>query len=142
MARRDVRLRASRRVRTSREHDDRHAGGKIQGRRPPQRAAVSPAVGCDDRADACAPAADVAAASALTATAYAVLAAALWLNLPGLLHLTSEERAIVQGPLIIVAIAGGIAQPLRAFASVLSGLQDVRFNGFNNLAGWLIGFVL
>jgi len=83
-----------------------------------------------------------AAASGLTATAYAALAAALWFQLPGLLHLTQDERALVQGPLIIVAIAGGIAQPLRAFASVLSGLQDVRFNGFNNLAGWLLGFVL
>lgn len=82
------------------------------------------------------------AASMLTAVIYAALAAVLWVKLPGLLHLAHGDRAMVRGPLLIVAVAGCLAQPLRAFGSVLAGLQDVRFNGIVNLVNWLVGFGL
>lgn len=83
-----------------------------------------------------------AAAASLSALAYVGLAILLWTQLPRVLQLGDVERASVQGPLLIVAVAGCISHPLRAFNAVLAGLQDVRFNGFVSLAHWLIGFVL
>ena len=83
-----------------------------------------------------------AAAAALSALAYVALAVVLWTQLPRVLHLGEAERASVQGPLLIVAIAGCVSHPLRAFNAVLAGLQDVRFNGFVSLTNWLIGFVI
>jgi O-antigen/teichoic acid export membrane protein len=83
-----------------------------------------------------------AAAASLSAIAYIALAIVLWTQLPRVLHLGDAERAGVQGPLLIVALAGCVSHPLRAFSAVLAGLQDVRFNGIISLAHWLIGFVL
>jgi O-antigen/teichoic acid export membrane protein len=83
-----------------------------------------------------------AAAAMLSALVYVALAILLWTQLPRLLHLGDAERASVQGPLLIVALAGCISHPLRAFNAVLAGLQDVRFNGVVSLTNWLIGFVL
>jgi O-antigen/teichoic acid export membrane protein len=83
-----------------------------------------------------------AAAATLSALVYVALAIVLWTQLPRVLQLGDAERASVQGPLLIVALAGCISHPLRAFNAVLAGLQDVRFNGFVSLVHWLIGFVL
>ena len=83
-----------------------------------------------------------AAAAALSALAYGGLAVVLWTQLPRVLQLGDAERASVQGPLLIVAAAGCVSHPLRAFNAVLAGLQDVRFNGIASLAHWLIGFAL
>ena len=83
-----------------------------------------------------------AAAASLSALAYLGLAIVLWTQLPRVLHLADVERASVQGPLLIVALAGCVSHPLRAFNAVLAGLQDVRFTGIASLASWLIGFVL
>jgi O-antigen/teichoic acid export membrane protein len=83
-----------------------------------------------------------AAAASLSAVVYAALAVALWTLLPRVLHLNDVERAAVQGPLLVVALAGCLSHPLRAFNAVLAGLQDVRFTGIVNLVQWLIGFVI
>lgn len=83
-----------------------------------------------------------AAAASLSAVVYVALALLLWTQLPRIVQLAGAERASVQGPLLIVAIAGCLSHPLRAFNAVLAGLQDVRFNGLVSLANWLIGFVL
>jgi O-antigen/teichoic acid export membrane protein len=83
-----------------------------------------------------------AAAASLSAVMYAALALLLWTQLPHIVQLAGAERIDVQGPLLIVAIAGCLAHPLRAFSAVLAGLQDVRFNGLVSLANWSIGFVL
>lgn len=83
-----------------------------------------------------------AVAAAISAVAYAALAVLLWTQLPRVLQLGDAERSSVQGPLLIVAVAGCFSHPLRAFSAVLAGLQDVRFNGFVSLANWSIGFVL
>ena len=83
-----------------------------------------------------------AAAASLSAVVYVALALLLWSQLPRIVQVAGAERINVQGPLLIVAIAGCLSHPLRAFNAVLAGLQDVRFNGMVSLANWLIGFVL
>jgi O-antigen/teichoic acid export membrane protein len=82
------------------------------------------------------------AAALLTTAMHVVLALTLWTFLPTLLHLKGVERRAVVGPLLLVAIAGCLAQPVRVFGAVLSGLQDVRFNGLVSLINWLLGFTL
>jgi O-antigen/teichoic acid export membrane protein len=81
-------------------------------------------------------------ASVLSGVAYAAIAGTIWFTFPSLLHIEAGERGHVAGPLLIVAAAGALTQPLRAFGSVLAGLQDVRFNGIAGLLNWLIGFVI
>jgi O-antigen/teichoic acid export membrane protein len=83
-----------------------------------------------------------AAAASLSAVIYAALALLLWTVLPRVVQLAATERQTVQGPLLIVALAGCVAHPLRAFNGVLAGLQDVRFNGLISLTNWMIGFTL
>ena len=83
-----------------------------------------------------------AAAAACIAAAYGAIVFGLWLLLPAVMHLAPAERALVQGPLLVVAIAGCVTQPLRVFGSVVAGLQDVRFGGALSLAHWLTGFLL
>src|SRR5262245_57230097 len=69
------------------------------------------------------------AAALLAATIIAVISAALWLSMPRLLHLRPADQHALLGPVLIVAIVGAVANPLRVFSCVLEGLQDVRFNG-------------
>ena len=83
-----------------------------------------------------------AAAAALSGAIYAGLALLLWTQLPRVVQLADAEHASVQGPLLIVALAGCLSHPLRVCNAVLSGLQDVRFTGIVGLVHWLIGFVL
>jgi O-antigen/teichoic acid export membrane protein len=83
-----------------------------------------------------------AAAGVLTTAVYGVVALALWLFLPSLMHLQVSDRGAVLGPLLVVAIAGCVVQPLRIFGAVLNGLQDVRFNGLASLTNWSLGFTV
>jgi len=83
-----------------------------------------------------------AAAAGLSAALYGALALVLWTQLPRIVKLAEAEQASVQGPLLIVAIAGCVSHPLRVFNAVLAGLQDVRYNGLITLTNWTIGFVL
>jgi O-antigen/teichoic acid export membrane protein len=83
-----------------------------------------------------------AAAGAITGAGYALIVTGLWLLLPSVMHLGPSERALVQGPLVIVAISGCVAQPLRVFNTVISGLQDVKFGGTIGVTNWLLGFAL
>lgn len=83
-----------------------------------------------------------AAAASLSALLYLALALLLWTLLPRIVQLADGERLSVQGPLLIVAIAGCVSHPLRTFNAVLSGLQDVRYTGLVSLANWTVGFVL
>lgn len=103
---------------------------------------VAQADGQDDRARLRLLVSTGAVAAALSAVAYAALAVVLLTQVPRVLQLGEIERASVQGPLLIVALAGCISHPLRAFSAVLAGLQDVRFSGVTSLASWSIGFVL
>jgi O-antigen/teichoic acid export membrane protein len=68
-------------------------------------------------------------AATLSALACAAASVALWLWLPAMVKMTAVERDAVLGPVLVFALFGVVAQPLRVFATVLDGLQDVRFNG-------------
>jgi O-antigen/teichoic acid export membrane protein len=60
---------------------------------------------------------------------YLALAAVGWRFLPRLLHLTPANLAMLAGPLLILVVANAVSYPLRVMQGVLSGLQDVYFNG-------------
>jgi O-antigen/teichoic acid export membrane protein len=60
---------------------------------------------------------------------YLALAIAGWMFLPGFLRLSQAERASIYGPLAILVVANAVGYPLRVFSAVVSGLQDVYFNG-------------
>jgi O-antigen/teichoic acid export membrane protein len=81
-------------------------------------------------------------AALLTTIVYVLFVVGVWAFLPRVLHLAPPERALVIGPILVIAAAGCIAQPLRVFGAVLAGLQDVRFNGLLNLTNWTLGFML
>lgn len=81
-------------------------------------------------------------AALLTTIVYVLFVLGVWAFLPRMLHLASSERPLVIGPILLIAAAGCIAQPLRVFGAVLAGLQDVRFNGLLSLTNWTLGFVL
>lgn len=81
-------------------------------------------------------------AALLTTVAYIAFVLGVWAFLPKVLHLAPAERTLVVGPILVIAAAGCLAQPLRVFGAVLSGLQDVRFNGLLSLTNWMLGFVL
>ena len=83
-----------------------------------------------------------AAAAVISGAGYALVAGALWLLLPSIMHLDAGERVLIQGPVLVVAVASFVAQPLRVFGAVIAGLQDVKFAGAMNLAQWLLGFLL
>ena len=60
---------------------------------------------------------------------YGVVVLSLCLVLPSLLRFTDADRADVIGPLVMLAVGGTLATPLRIFQAALDGLQDVVFNG-------------
>lgn len=78
----------------------------------------------------------------LTATLYGLIAIVVWKTFPAILRMGMAEQRMISGPLLVLVVAGCVTQPLRTFASVLSGLQDVRFNGIVSFANWFTGFVL
>ena len=41
-----------------------------------------------------------------------------------------------------MALSRLLVHPLRVFSAVLTGLQDVRFNGLASLTNWLLGFTV
>ena len=75
------------------------------------------------------------AAALVSSAGYALVVSGLVLALPFVVHLGPLEHNAVLGPVLIVAAAGICVHPLRVFYSVLTGLQDVRFNGVMDLLG-------
>jgi Na+-driven multidrug efflux pump len=69
------------------------------------------------------------AAALLSASAGLVLSMVLWYMLPSVLHLAPGQQSAVTGPVLALALLGLLAQPLRVFTCILTGLQDVRFTG-------------
>lgn len=90
---------------------------------------LAEADGRNDRDELRALVANGLAAGVVIAVGYAASVALLWAVLPSALHMTPADRTVVAPALLIVVCATTIAYPLRIFGSVLSGLQDVRFNG-------------
>ena len=82
------------------------------------------------------------AAALTTAVGYTVIATALILALPHVVHLDAAERAPVVGAVIIVAVASVLVYPLRVFYCVLIGLQDVRFYGILDVVAVPFGVAL
>jgi O-antigen/teichoic acid export membrane protein len=75
----------------------------------------------------------------IVGVAYAAIVAASWTLLPSILHLSAADRAVLAPPLMIVVGVTMIGYPFRAFSAVLSGMQDVVFNGTLTTAELLIG---
>jgi O-antigen/teichoic acid export membrane protein len=73
------------------------------------------------------------AAALLSAGAGLLLSLVLWFVLPSILHLAPAQRSAVTGPVLLMALLGVVAHPLRVFTCTLTGLQDVRFIGTSDL---------
>ena len=73
------------------------------------------------------------AAALMSASACLVLSLVLWFVLPSVLHLAPGQRSAVTGPVLLMALLGVIAHPMRVFTGILTGMQDVRFIGISDL---------
>jgi len=73
---------------------------------------------------------------------YAALAVILWAGLPGLLHLSPDDRAALRGPVIALAALTAVGYPLRLFAAMRNGLQDYTFIGICALVQTILNVVL
>jgi O-antigen/teichoic acid export membrane protein len=79
---------------------------------------------------------------AIIGLAYAAIVGVLWMLLPSMLHLSAADRALLTRPLMIVVAATMIGYPFRAFSAVLSGMQDVVFNGILTTAELVAGVAI
>jgi O-antigen/teichoic acid export membrane protein len=100
---------------------------------------IAEADGRDDRARIRILLSNALAIAFLTGLAYFAVAALGWMFLPGVLRLTAADRASVFGPLAILVIANAVSYPLRVYQAVLSGLQDVYFNGTFSMVNTVAG---
>ena len=73
---------------------------------------------------------------------YGLVVLSLCLVLPALLKFTDADRDELIGPLVVLALGGTIAMPLRVFQGALEGLQDVVFGGVARTAQSLLTIVL
>jgi O-antigen/teichoic acid export membrane protein len=84
---------------------------------------------------------------AVVGALFLTLAALLWNLFPSVLHLSTQDRAVLTQPLLFLATATAVGYPLRAFTTVLVGLQDYLFTGIAGLiqvllnAGLVIGLM-
>ena len=69
------------------------------------------------------------ATGAVAGAGYVLVVGALWLALPGALHLSAADRALLGPPIALVVAVTTLTYPLRVFRAALAGLQDVFFNG-------------
>jgi Na+-driven multidrug efflux pump len=69
------------------------------------------------------------AVAAMAGALFLAAAAVLWLAYPWVLHLSDEDKALLRGPLTLLAVAIAVGYPLRAFSAFLNGVQDVLFLG-------------
>lgn len=83
-----------------------------------------------------------AAVGVLVGLCYGAVVLALCLVLPSLLGFTPADRTELLGPLVVLAIGGTVATPLRVFQAALEGIQDVVFNGVVRNAQSLLSIVL
>jgi O-antigen/teichoic acid export membrane protein len=75
------------------------------------------------------------AAALISSAGYAIVVSGLIAALPFVVHLDPFERHAVLGPVLIIAVSSVFVHPLRVFYGVLTGLQDVRFNGVMDVLG-------
>jgi O-antigen/teichoic acid export membrane protein len=73
---------------------------------------------------------------------YAALALALWQFLPSAMFLTPADRQIVGPPLAFAVLAAAIGYPITTYRALLTGVQDVFFNGILALGQAALAAVL
>jgi O-antigen/teichoic acid export membrane protein len=81
-------------------------------------------------------------AALVVSAIYVALVVVLWNVAPTLLKLRPEERALIAGPLALMAAVTAVVLPLRIANSALVGLQDVRYSGAMTTAAWALDAVL
>jgi O-antigen/teichoic acid export membrane protein len=79
---------------------------------------------------------------ALVAAVYVGLSMALWHLLPTALFLGPADRAVVARPLVLTVLLIAATYPLSAYRALLTGTQDVTFNGLLTLAQNVLSAVL
>jgi O-antigen/teichoic acid export membrane protein len=75
------------------------------------------------------------AAIALTVL-YGAVVLIIWNLMPSIIKLDAAQRAMVKGPLTLIASIGALNMTLRLFTGTLAGLQDVRFQGIVSTLAW------
>lgn len=83
-----------------------------------------------------------ACAALVVSAVYLAIVLVLWRIAPALLNIGPAERAIVDGPLALMAVATAILIPLRVASSTLMALQDVKVHGLLGVGSRLIEVVL
>lgn len=73
---------------------------------------------------------------------YALVATALWVVLPSALRLGPTDREALARPLALLVATMVVVYPLRVFSAVVSGLQDVVFNGVITVAQGLVAIAI
>jgi O-antigen/teichoic acid export membrane protein len=73
---------------------------------------------------------------------YVALVLLMWRVAPSVLKLSEAERAIIAGPLAVLAGVTAVVLPLRVATSALVGLQDVKFTGAISTGAWVLDVVL
>lgn len=73
---------------------------------------------------------------------YFLVAIALWYSAATLADLNQSQRAMLAGPILLLITGTAICFPLRAFYSVIIGLQDVAFSGLVSIAQWVVNISL
>lgn len=81
-------------------------------------------------------------ASLVVSALYCVLVLVLWRIAPSVLKLAPADRAMIAGPLTIIACVTALVMPLRIASSALMGLQDVKFYGSITTAMWALDLVI
>jgi O-antigen/teichoic acid export membrane protein len=69
------------------------------------------------------------AVGCIVAVGFAAVSVVLWRLLPSALQLDAADRASIVGPLAVIVAFTAVTYPLRVYRAMLSGLQDVAFNG-------------
>lgn len=73
---------------------------------------------------------------------YSGIALLMWHLAPSILSLSPADRAVIAGPLTVIACVTAVVLPLRIAGSTLIGLQDVKFYGAISTATWLLDLVM
>jgi O-antigen/teichoic acid export membrane protein len=79
---------------------------------------------------------------AVVGVVYALAAFVLWQFLPAALFLTPADRQVVGRPLAFAVFAAAIGYPITTYRALLTGVQDVFFNGVLALVQAALGALL
>ncbi|HEY0546079.1 MAG TPA: hypothetical protein VGC91_11935 [Pyrinomonadaceae bacterium] len=83
-----------------------------------------------------------AAVASMIGIVYVLAALLLWFFASRLINVTDAQRAVLAGPLLLIVLITAIAFPLRAFFTVLVGLQDAVFTGWLSVGQWALNICL